>query len=255
MSRLFVVGPRGGVAVDDGGSGRAAPFVLVHGAAGRSEHWAGVLARLRGPRRTVAIDLPGHGLSDPPADLDWTTEALAEALHLVAEELELPRFLLAGHSLAGSIVAEYAAAHPKRVAALPLLDTGRRVPSPADLEELRAGFRPEAYDAFTARWFEEMLAGAAPATRDEVLRGLRAMPRANFMALVYGGLGYDMAAAAARYPGPKLALCADGSGMAARWDGAPGVDVKSIAGVSHWLHLDAPEAVAKALEDLAARAR
>jgi pimeloyl-ACP methyl ester carboxylesterase len=255
MSKLFVVGPRGGIAVDDGGSGRALPFVLVHGATGRAEHWAGVLARLRPSRRALALDLPGHGLSDPPKDVDWSTEAMAEALHLAVEELELPRFVLAGHSLAGSIVAEYAAAHPRRVAALALLDTGRRVPSAGDLEELRAGFRAEAYDAFTARWFEEMLAGATSATRDEVLRGLRAMPRANFMALVYGGLGHDMAAAAARYPGPKLALCAEGSGMAERWEGAPGVAVKSLAGVSHWLHLDAPEEVARALEELAARAR
>src|SRR6266536_3152758 len=230
MSKVFVVGSRGGIAADDAGTGRGLPLVLVHGAAGRSEHWAQVLERLRASRRAVAVDLPGHGLSDPPKDIDWSVEAMAEALHLATGELGLERFALAGHSLAGSIVAHYAAAHPERVAALAFLDTGRYQPTAADVEELRAGFRPEAYERFTSAWFEDILAGAQPATRGEVLSALRGMPRANFMALIYGGLGYDMAAAAARYPGPKLAICAAPSAMATRWEGTA-VKVHVIAGV------------------------
>ncbi len=252
MSKVFVVGRRGGIAVDVGGEGKAVPVVLVHGATGRAEHWGPVAERLRRSRRVLLPDLPGHGLSEPPLDADWSTEALAEALYLVAEELGLERFALAGHSLAGNVVAELAAAHPDRVAALAFVDAGQWIATPADLADLRRGFRPDAYDAFVERWFEPMLGLARPSTREEVLRGLRAMPRLNFMALVYGGQGYDMADAASRYPGPKLALCADGSGIAARW--APPVEVKAVAGVSHWLHLDAPDAVAAALEELASRA-
>jgi pimeloyl-ACP methyl ester carboxylesterase len=252
VSRIVIVGPRGGIAVDDGGAGRALPIMLVHGASGRSEHWGPVAERLRRGRRVVVPDLPGHGLSDPPRDIDWSTEALAEGLHLVAEELNLSRFALAGHSLAGEVVAEYAAVHPDRVAALAFIDTGTWVPTAADLDALRRGFRPDAYDQFMSAWFEPILAGARPATREEVLRGVRGMPRANMMALVYGGLGYDTAAAAARYPGPKLALCAEGSSRAQRW--APPVEVRTVKGVSHWLHLDAPDEVAAALESFLARA-
>jgi pimeloyl-ACP methyl ester carboxylesterase len=252
MPRSMVVGPRGGLAVDDGGAGRGPPLVLVHGATGSAAHWVPVAERLRPGRRVVLPELPGHGLSDPPADVDWSTEALAEALHLVTQELRLPRFVLAGHSLAGSVVAHYAAEHPDRVAALAFVDSGPWVPGPADLEELRRGFRPETYAAFTGAWFEGILAGARPATRELVLRGLRAMPRENFMALVYGGLGFDQGAAAARYGGPRLALCPEASGVAARWAGS-GVEVRTLAGVSHWLQLDDPDEVTRALQEWAAR--
>jgi pimeloyl-ACP methyl ester carboxylesterase len=246
MSRVFVVGPRGGIAIDDGGRGEGLPLVLVHGATGSAEHWTATAALLRSRRRVVVPELPGHGLSDPPKDVDWSTEALAEALHLVAEELGLERFALAGHSLGGAIVAEYAASHPERVAGLAFVDAGPRVPSLGDLEEARHGFRPDAYERFTTEWFDAILSGARPATRELVMKGLRSMPRPNFMALVYGELGYDMAAAAARYPGPKLALCAEALGISSRW--SPPVEVRTFPGVSHWLHLDAPDEVAAALE-------
>jgi pimeloyl-ACP methyl ester carboxylesterase len=191
-------------------------------------------------------------MSDPPLDVDWSTEAFAEALHLVVEERRLGRFVLAGHSLAGDVVAQYAAAHPDRVAALALVDTGHREPSREELDELRRGFRPDAYEAFVRTWFEGILAHAQPRTRESVLQGLRAMPRENFMALIYGGLGFDMRAAVERYPGPRLVLAAEAFGVAARWDGA-GVDLRVLPGVSHWLQLDQPDAVAQALGEWMAR--
>jgi pimeloyl-ACP methyl ester carboxylesterase len=47
--------------------GDAAPgVVLIHGLAGNAWAWAGVARRLRSARRTVAMDLRGHGLSDAP---------------------------------------------------------------------------------------------------------------------------------------------------------------------------------------------
>jgi pimeloyl-ACP methyl ester carboxylesterase len=251
MARSMVVGSRGGLAVDDGGGAGARPgipLVLVHGATGAASHWLPVAERLRARRRVVVPELPGHGLSDVPRDVDWSTEALAEALHLLCQELELERFVLAGHSLAGNVVAQYAAQHGEEVAALAFVDAGRWVPTPAELEELRRGFRPEAYQGFTQSWFEGILAGARPATRDLVLRGLRAMPRENFMALVYGGLGQDLGAVAARYRGRKLALCAAATGVAARWAGSD-AEVKVLPGVSHWLQLDAPDEVAEAIEE------
>jgi pimeloyl-ACP methyl ester carboxylesterase len=168
------------------------------------------------------------------------------------EERRVDRFVLAGHSLAGNVVAQYATAHPERVAALCFVDTGRWVATEADLDELRRGFRPDAYEAFTRAHYEQILAFARPGTRELVMRGLRAMLRENFMALMYGGVGYDMRAAAGRYPGPKLALCADAFGMAARWSDTD-VAVQTMADVSHWLQLDAPDEVARILDEWSAR--
>ncbi|MGA8892971.1 MAG: alpha/beta fold hydrolase, partial [Anaeromyxobacteraceae bacterium] len=43
------------------------PLLLVHGAGGTRLHWPGALRRLPG-RRVIAVDLPGHGESAPPAE-------------------------------------------------------------------------------------------------------------------------------------------------------------------------------------------
>jgi pimeloyl-ACP methyl ester carboxylesterase len=251
MTRSMIVGPRGGLSVDDAGVSAPParpPIVLIHGAAGSAAHWLPVAERLRRHGRVLVPELPGHGFSEPPRDIDWSTEAFAEALHLVVEERRIDRFVLAGHSLAGDVVAQYAATHPQRVVALALVDTGPRHRTAAELEDLRRGFRPESYEAFTTRWFEQILAHARPATRETVLRGLRAMPRENFMALVFGSLGFDQRAAVERYPGPKLVLCAEAFGIADRWKGAA-VEVRTFPGVSHWLHLDDPDTIADALDE------
>ncbi len=247
----MIVGPRGGLSVDDGGPGGAnaqLPLVLVHGATGSASHWLPVAERLRASRRVLVPELPGHGFSDPPLDIDWSTEALAEALHLVISERRVGRFVLAGHSLAGNVVAQYTLTHPERVAGLVFVDAGRWIPTPAELDELRRGFRSERYESFTREWFEAILAHARPATREAVMAGLRRFPRENFMALIFGGLGFDMRAAAERSPGPKLVLAAEAFGVASRWEGSA-VEIRTVPGVSHWLHLDEPDAVAAALRE------
>jgi pimeloyl-ACP methyl ester carboxylesterase len=222
--------------------------VAVHGLAGSIAHVAPLIDLLRGTRRAVALDLPAHGASEAPRDDDLTVEANAEAVLAVADELGLGRFALAGHSYGGNVVAHLAAQHPDRVAAAAFLDCGRWQPTLEELGKIRHGFRPQRYARFVEeKWFGPILVGAREATRHAVLASLRATPRAVFMATIHGMLGYDMRASAERYPGPKLALCAEAFGMAARWDGGP-VATRSFPGVSHWLQLDAPQDVAGALE-------
>jgi len=251
MSRVFVETARGGVAADDGGEGSATPVVLVHGAAARGAQWARQLDHLRRSRRAVAVDLPGHGLSEPPRDVDWTVEAMAEAVWAVCDALGLRRLALVGHSYGGAVVAACAAGRADRVAGLAFVDSGPWVPTSAELDELRLGFRPAAYDAHMERWFGAILGGAAPSTRETVMKDLRAMPRVNYMALQYGSIGFDLGAAAARYPGPRFAVCAEALGLAARW--APPVEVQVVRGVSHWLQLDDAAAVNAALDEFLAK--
>jgi pimeloyl-ACP methyl ester carboxylesterase len=251
MSKVFVETARGGVAADDGGEGSETPVVLVHGAAARGAQWAGQLDHLRRSRRAVAIDLPGHGISDPPRDVDWSVEAMAEAVWAVCDALGLRRLALVGHSYGGAVVAACAAGRADRVAGLAFVDSAPWEPGAAELDELRRGFRPLAYDATMERWFDALLVGAAPSTREAVTRDMRAMPRVNYMALQYGSIGFDLAAAAARFAGPRLAVCAEALGLGARW--APPVEVRVVRGVSHWLQLDDPAALNAALDGFLAK--
>jgi pimeloyl-ACP methyl ester carboxylesterase len=98
--------------LDWGGIGDPA-VVLVHGLAASGWTWAPVARRLVARRRTVAMDLRGHGLSDAPTEPGaYDLEALAGDVVAVAEgsgALDEGPVVLAGHGF-GAIVAAVAAA-------------------------------------------------------------------------------------------------------------------------------------------------
>ena len=92
--------------------------MLVHGLAASAWVWAPVARRLIAARRTVAMDLRGHGLSDAPTDDGaYDLDVLADDVVAVAEGSGLldaaPAVTLAGHGF-GAIVAAAAAARPRR---------------------------------------------------------------------------------------------------------------------------------------------
>jgi pimeloyl-ACP methyl ester carboxylesterase len=72
----------------------------------------------------AAPDLPGYGGS-PPVDADaYAVPALAELMCRLADDLGWSRFVLVGHSWGGAIACHLTAAHPDRVGALVLVDSG-----------------------------------------------------------------------------------------------------------------------------------
>ena len=71
--------------LDWGGTGEPG-VLLIHGLAASSWVWAPVARRLIGARRTVAMDLRGHGLSDAPTDDGaYDLDVLADDVVAVAE--------------------------------------------------------------------------------------------------------------------------------------------------------------------------
>lgn len=70
--------------------------------------------------RLVAPDWPGSGLSTPIDS--YSMDALADWLEGFRSSLGLERFILAGHSYGGFLVARYALGHPERAEALVLID-------------------------------------------------------------------------------------------------------------------------------------
>jgi pimeloyl-ACP methyl ester carboxylesterase len=72
--------------------------------------------------RAIAIDLPGHGLSDKPGDARfYTLDAQVECVLAAMDALGVKRAVLAGHSMGGPISARAAVLAPERVEALALL--------------------------------------------------------------------------------------------------------------------------------------
>jgi pimeloyl-ACP methyl ester carboxylesterase len=114
----------------DGASASAAPgVVLVHGLSASSWVWAPVARRLVAARRTVALDLRGHGLSDAPTDDGaYDLGVLADDVVAVAEGSGLlddaPAVTLAGHGFGAIVAAAAAAVLAERCARLVLVDGG-----------------------------------------------------------------------------------------------------------------------------------
>jgi pimeloyl-ACP methyl ester carboxylesterase len=72
--------------------------------------------------RALAIDLPGHGLSDKPSGAEhYTADAMADVVLATLDALQLDRVALVAHSL-GAVIARRAAERaPDRVSSLVLL--------------------------------------------------------------------------------------------------------------------------------------
>lgn len=99
----------------------APAVVLLHGLGGWSDAaWGRLVPQLDQRARFIAFDLPGFGASEKPAaryDLPFFRGVLAEAV----DALGAPRISLVAHSLGGLLAADYAGAHPGRVARLGLI--------------------------------------------------------------------------------------------------------------------------------------
>lgn len=87
----------------EGGQPQAPAVLLVHGWGGYSYSFAEMIpALLHAGYRVVAVELPGHGLSDKPADEHaYSEESLTRIVTDVVAREKLRRFAYVGHSMGG----------------------------------------------------------------------------------------------------------------------------------------------------------
>ncbi len=98
--------------------------VYVHGLGSASTVYnAHIAARpeLAG-RRTLFVDLPGHGISDRPADFGYGLEDHAAALAAVLDAAEVTGAELVAHSMGGSVAIVLAHRRPELVSRLLLVE-------------------------------------------------------------------------------------------------------------------------------------
>jgi 2-hydroxy-6-oxonona-2,4-dienedioate hydrolase len=126
--------------------GSGAPAILVHGTSLGSS--ADVFRRnlpalAAGGVRAIAVDLPGFGQSEAPADINAPSKGfLLRFMHT----LGLQRAALIGHSSAGTPVVRIALEHPERVSHLIVLGTGSLLP-PLETDGGKVGGREGAAQA------------------------------------------------------------------------------------------------------------
>jgi pyruvate dehydrogenase E2 component (dihydrolipoamide acetyltransferase) len=119
------------------GKGPGIPLVLLHGFGGDLNTWMFNQPALAQSRRTVALDLPGHGGSAKEIG-SGDPQSLADAVDALLLALAIERAHLIGHSLGGAVAALVALRRPQLAASLTLIAA--------------AGFGPEINSEFIDRF-------------------------------------------------------------------------------------------------------
>ena len=83
--------------------GAGDPVLMVHGNPTWSFYWRGLIQRLRGQHRTIAVDHVGCGLSDKPANYPYRLAQHRDNLVKLVDALELNNITLMAHDWGGAI--------------------------------------------------------------------------------------------------------------------------------------------------------
>jgi pimeloyl-ACP methyl ester carboxylesterase len=107
--------------LDFGGPASGPTVVCVHGLAGAAVNWSAIAPLLASRCRVLALDLPGHGLTQS-LGRDTKIPALQDILHRFIEAVAEDPVMLAGNSMGGMLSLLEASAAPDAVAGLVLVD-------------------------------------------------------------------------------------------------------------------------------------
>ena len=248
MSRTLRLSDGLTVRVIEGGAG--APVLLIHGVGLRAEVWAPQMAALSSGNRVIAVDMPGHGDSDPLPGVPDLPDYVAWAARVV-EALALGPVAVAGHSMGALIAGGLAVDRPDLVARAALLngvhrrDDAARQAVLARAAEIAAG--GGSIEGPLARWFSD----DQVALRNQVAGWLRSVPTGGYAAAYRAFAGGDAwyADRLGEIRCPLLVLTGDGDANStpsmtqAMADMAPLGRAVVIPGHRHMVSMTAPAAV------------
>ena len=106
----------------DEGKASGRTLIMVHGLAASVHAWRPWVQRLSAEYRLIAIDLPGHGLTEAPPGYQASLDRNAALVDALANQAGVSRFVLAGNSMGGGVSLAYAMAHPEKLDGLVLVD-------------------------------------------------------------------------------------------------------------------------------------
>jgi pimeloyl-ACP methyl ester carboxylesterase len=116
---------RDGVTIHYETHGRGPAVLLSHGYGATCRMWDGQIAALADKYRVILWDMRGHGRSGDPTDAALYSQALTVAdMAAVLDACGEERAVIGGLSLGGVMSLTFNFAHPERVRALMLFDTG-----------------------------------------------------------------------------------------------------------------------------------
>ncbi len=243
--------------------GEGPPTLLLHGIFDSADTWAGVAERLQGHLRCLVPDLPGFGRSGTTADFDCGLPHLAEFIdHLLAAIGIAEPINLVAYDIGATYGLAWAVTHPTQVRRLVILNSNffsdyqwhhwaRLWRTPLVGELLLAGMNESNFARGLTRTAprispEQAQAAArlvTPAAKRMALRHYRALDSANFR-----GWEDRLRELTARVP--TIVCWGDQDPyVPSSWAERFGAQaVYHFAECSHWLPLEASDALAERLD-------
>ena len=129
--------------------------MLLHGYLESLDVWEDFQKLLTPDYRVVAMDIPGHGISQVMGEVH-TMEFLADTVVGVLDELEIPKATIVGHSMGGYVALQTLRMHPERLDGIVLLSS---TPNPDSPEKLLDRDREI---ALVEKGHKDLLAQTAP---------------------------------------------------------------------------------------------
>ena len=101
--------------------GEGPAVLLLHGLGASSYSWRHLIPELSKKNRVFAVDIPGFGRSDKPADFDYSFAGFVNWVIAFMDHFKIPRASLVGNSMGGVISLRTVLEFPDRVEKIGLL--------------------------------------------------------------------------------------------------------------------------------------
>jgi pimeloyl-ACP methyl ester carboxylesterase len=250
---------------DWGGEGE--PLLLLHGMAAHSRWWDLCAPALARGRRVVGLDFRGHGESAWDGKARYQFEDYAADVEAARLALGWERFDLVGHSLGARVAIVYARAHASRLRRLGALDFLAEFPPEgpgrfAQLAKLRQPVYPRQEDLVARFRLEPPGTTASPELLAEMARAASRPCEGGWTwRFDWRAFAIDFRPVWPELPelrAPTLILRGELSAVMPRpvferaVAAVPGSRAVEIPGAHHHVPLDAPDELARTLEDFLA---
>lgn len=231
------------------GPAQGVPVLFIHGFGGDLGNWLFNLDAIAEVAPVIALDLPGHGQSDPLLP-GATLSSLAGFVASFLDAIDVPRVHAVGHSMGGAIATRLALEQPTRVASLTLVNSAGLGP------EINAAYIEGFVAAASRRELkpvvEQLFADPSLVTRqlvDELLK----YKRLDGVPELLGTLGRTLFGGGRQAEQPALELEGSGIPITVVWGEAdriiparhadnapPGAKVSVLPGAGHMAMMEKP---------------
>ena len=132
-------------------------LVLIHGWTCNIDNWRDNMPEFAKRNRVIAIDLPGHGLSDRP-QVNYSMDYFARAVEAVMRDAKVKRAVLVGHSMGTPVARQFYRKYSEKTIAIVIVDGPLRpFGDKALMDRLIAGFRGPNYQQTVSQMFAGMV--------------------------------------------------------------------------------------------------